>query len=179
MVPYRRAESIGDVMIIGTLAPFMGQGGVVITPYYTDGVENVAWVKGRDTNDGEQIITKAEKQAGNLYLLAQQSDGKPEIAYVTDALVDLTGINTLYIDWENTGSAINHYSYFIASTNKTGDRATFNARFINNFKFVRSVSSLDVGALMGNYYIRMHVKDNDATATAKSELKIYRIWGEA
>jgi hypothetical protein len=63
--------------------------------YYTDGVEDVEWVEGYTVALGSQ-----SKEIDYLHLQTAYDIGSSFRTYVTNVTVDLTSINTLYIEWE-------------------------------------------------------------------------------
>ena len=136
--------------------------------------------KGFDSHPLEEVITKTEKQFNCLKLLADMTNGVggnvSEISFSTTEAIDLTDINTLYIDWENTGSttSVNNQSYFIAGSIKDDNHNSFSSRLTLNQSFARRLSALDVSSLQGEYYIRVHSRNS---AFVKSEVKIYRVFG--
>ena len=135
---------------------------------------------GFDSHPLEEVITKTEKQFNCLKLLADMTNGVggnlSEISFSTTEAIDLTDINTLYIDWENTGSttSVNNQSYFIAGSIKDDNHNSFSSRLTLNQSFARRLSALDVSSLQGEYYIRVHSRNS---AFVKSEVKIYRVFG--
>ena len=137
--------------------------------------------KGFDSHPLEEVITKTEKQFNCLKLLADMTNGVggnvSEISFSTTEAIDLTDINTLYIDWENTGSttSVNNQSYFIAGSIKDDNHNSFSSRLTLNQSFARRLSALDVSSLQGEYYIRVHSRNS---AFVKSEVKIYRVFGD-
>jgi hypothetical protein len=148
-----------------------------IVPYYTEGVENVAWVVGALSGDGSQ-----SKESNHLYLNAydKASGNTATRSYVTDALIDLTNVKTLYIDWESTGtSTAQNRCFFVVSSDKTGEYSVQTLGLEIQNTFSRTISSLDVSSLTGQHYIRVHSRDNSGTANqANSIIKVYRVWGE-
>jgi len=147
----------------------------IITPYYTLGTENVAWVEGVITATGSQ-----SKEAGDLYLMAEDAVASAERAYVTDDTMYLTNIKTLYIDWENTGmSTPVNLSGFVVSPLKIGTVNQYTSRLFKTSTFGRLVEALDVSALSGVFYIRVNARDNFATGARKSEIRVFRVWGES
>ena len=141
---------------------------------YTEGTEDVAWVAGYSSGDGSQ-----SKEADHLRLYAAGQGGGlyPERTWVTDGLVDLTGWNTLWIDWLNNGMAhTQNLSAFIISTNKSSGLATYTRRVYKTSSFARVNESIDVSDLNAGYYVRIHAKDNNATFTRPSGINTYNVW---
>ena len=152
-----------------------GVGSVVATLnytqyYYNEGVLEDDWTIGYVSGAGSQ-----SKMADHLYLVTGVVNGD-ERTYVTDAVVNLTDVNTLYIDWESLTMGRN---YLVVSTNKMADYNTFNYRLSHTDAiFGRTVESLDVSAASGNYYIRVHTRYSLATAQ-KGELSVYRVYTDS
>ncbi|MDF2902420.1 MAG: hypothetical protein K0S25_58 [Bacillus sp. (in: firmicutes)] len=147
--------------------------GPVSVPYYTSGVENVGWVDGATL--GNPSIKS--KNVDHLYIKSENTGSLTVGTYVTDLVVDLTNIKTLFVEWENIGHASNNnLSYLVASTVKAGAYGTFNAQIEVANVFAKNIRQLNVTALTGNFYIRAHTRAN-ATGVV-SELKVYRVWGE-
>ena len=135
-------------------------------PLYGEGREFAAFVEGYSNGVGSQ-----SKEADHFYL---QAEGAGAVrTYVKDLYVDLTGVNTVFIDWAGTIIAGFATFYFNVSTDKMGNYNTFDAIEFEPITFARKISTIDVSALSGNYYLRTHVRSifvgNDA------ELQVYRI----
>ncbi len=96
--------------------------------------------------------------------------------YTTNIKVNLANIATLYIDWENLGTnQANMSTLEVASVKNPRD--TYNRWVYEYYNFARKTSSLDVSALNGLYYIRIHALAYGG-GTWSSKLKVYKIWGE-
>ncbi|MEG6615401.1 pyocin knob domain-containing protein [Peptococcaceae bacterium 1198_IL3148] len=137
---------------------------------YYSGEEHIQFDVGYKTGTATQ-----SKNADCLLLQPSSSTG--ECAYVTSIEVDLTNVNTLKVDWEQSYADNNTYSYLIVSTSKTGNFETYNARTYVRGQFARKIDTLDVSNLTGTYYIRVAARRLD-TASSSPSHKIYRIWGE-
>jgi hypothetical protein len=136
--------------------------------------EGFEFVEGFSLSTGSVSVTNDQ-----LYLYAGDSSSEAERTLVTENLVDLTGINTIYIDWENTGydgTAGSNCSYLIASTSKNGDCSTYDARLLADTEFGRQTSSLDVSGLSGEHYIRVHAQDLSSSYLRESEIYVYEIY---
>lgn len=144
---------------------------ITYTFLYKEGAEPVSWVVGYSA--GTTIVGNSQsKESDHLYLQAFSVGVR---TYVTDSVVDLTNINTIWIDWENVGDA-KQYSCLIASTNKTATYTTYNARLMVTGNFSRTEQSLDVSGLSGNHYIRIHA--TGPVALAYSKINAYKVWIE-
>ena len=144
----------------------------IIVPYYTEGVENVAWVEGYTRDGGIYDYSKA---GNRLYIKAEFDVNAAEGTWVTDAQVDLSIIKTLYIDWQSEG--VSPLVHLNASSSKTGRYFTFNAQVSQSGVAGRHIASLDVSSLSGLYYLRVH--SSAIIEDRISILSVYRLWGEA
>ena len=143
--------------------------------YYTDGVEDVEWVEGYTVALGSQ-----SKEIDYLHLQTAYDIGSSFRTYVTNVAVNLTNINTLYIEWENAGNPenIGNCSYFIASSSKMDGVDVYDAILSKTLSFSKVTNSLDVSGLSGSYYIRVHAGDTVSSGIT-SLIKTYKVWGEA
>lgn len=141
--------------------------------YYTNGKENVPWVEGYSLSTG--VVSK---EADHLSLSTTRTGVESESwrAFVTDVPVDLTRIKTLEVSWESVGVDDGLGAYLIASTNKTGTVSAQNARLIVGGLFSVKTSTLDVSALSGLYYLRIHASSNSLDALTL--LNVYRLRGK-
>lgn len=145
------------------------------TYLYNQGDEHAditgGWVIGHSNGVGSQ-----SKQSNYLHLIGGSS-GWGVRTYVTNSLIRLTDVNTIYVEWENGGSNSTHtISGMVISTVKTGNIDTNNAFVVVRSNFLPLISQLDVSAITGDYYIRVHGQSN--TAGVLSSLRVYRIWIE-
>lgn len=144
---------------------------------YDEGREwHVSWVAGYSLGSGS-----VSKQSDHMYLDAYGEGGQytAERAYVINSVVDLTEVSKLLVDWSNSGTSVStNESYLVASTNKTGAAATYDARYRRTSTFSRQVDELDVSTLSGNYYVRVHARDAATGTYQRSTLRVYRVWGE-
>ncbi|MFW5933013.1 MAG: InlB B-repeat-containing protein, partial [Candidatus Hadarchaeota archaeon] len=144
--------------------------------YYNYGEEVVDWVEGYSSggpNGGQE-----EKGEDNLYLYAQKEVGNNgERTWVTEERVDLTDIENLWIEWQNTGSTnTKNKSYFVVSDNKEGDHDDYVERIENDGDFGIENSRLDVTELNDEYYLRIHAYSSGGNH--ESEISTFRVWGE-
>jgi hypothetical protein len=150
--------------------------------YYSNGVQNVPWSAGYSIGSIGYILFS---QNPPLMYLEAGSSGNVSVnerATTTTNTVDLTYINTLYIDWEGlrSTSSIGQSANFIVSTSSTASFTTFNARtqvIFSNVAGDRRTSSLDVSGLTGNYFIRIHARDGSSTSDRWNNIRVYRVWG--
>ena len=136
---------------------------------YTAGTENVAWVEGYSNGDGSQ-----SKEADHLRVDRPGLDG--ERTWVTDAAVDLTAWSMLKVEWEASGAGgASDTASLVVSTNKTASAATYDARVQSIGTFPRLEQSIDISALSGNHYVRIH---STHTGDAEGPLYAYKVWLE-
>lgn len=150
--------------------------------YYSEGDEgsNITggWVNGYVVRDG--VTTK---NVDHLYLRATNGGSTSlgaEIACVTNVQIDLSNIRTLRINWENIGMVASGLSSDInVSTNKAGSAIDRNAGLtVTNGAFTRRSDFVDVSALSGLYYVRIHAVASNIAVSKETNLKVYDIWGE-
>jgi hypothetical protein len=179
--PTRDSDATPDDLKFGKTAYVNGvkiTGGI---KYYYDGdeVESVTggWVEGFSAGTGAQ-----SKETDHFYLEATRGNGGTAYTsrtYVTDGLIDLTNIDFLYVDWENTTeSPATARSELVVSTDKTGNYSVFNAVVSLFGTLTRTVTKLYVGGLSGNHYIRVSSGVSNTTTTVVSKLKVYKIYGD-
>jgi hypothetical protein len=148
--------------------------GKKVFKYYTSGYENVLWVDGYKTGSGDR-----SKEADHLYLKSYGQAGIVQIQYVTGITVNLNNIKTLFIDWENVGSSSNNQNaHLIVSTTQSASTAIFDARVSIDNVFPRTITSLDVSALSGQYYIRVAARTASSGVGVDSIVNVYCLWGE-
>lgn len=134
------------------------------TYLYNEGVENVAWVEGY----GYGYDWTHTKESDHLLIDIDEA----EAAWVTDAVVDLSAYSTLKVDWESAGDSA--WVHLIVSSVKNGDGETYNARYTDYGSFARKTDSVDVSALSGSYYVRVHLYGSGV-----SQLKTHKVWLES
>ena len=155
---------------------------------YTDGTEDVAWVKGIDsvTGSGNPGSSGGSYVEGGSYItIALLSEPlslgiEVDIAGVTNSTVDITGYIRVYVDWEvltNTNNEIS--SYLIVSGTKNGDIDTYDARLGFGEGTGRKTSVLAINSLTGSKYIRVNANAfTVAPAVEQFEMRIHRVWLE-
>ncbi len=158
---------------------------------YHNGTEHTSFVQGYfwDNNAYNVIAKELEKRDDHLFMHAaavresfwfwQNTNGRVEVAWVTDQPVDLTGFSRVYVEWMNDGSSnSSNYSSLVASTNQMGGESVYNTRHRSTAAFARRVNFMNVSSLNGLYYIRIHARDDDNANARRSRLSVYRIWLE-
>jgi len=159
-----RALTIRDVGLLGALQP---DGGPI--DLYNEGTGENDWVVGYSSGNGTQA-----KESNHLRVFAH-AFGISERTYVTDSSVDLTDIDQIEIDWLNDGSGNFIRSYLIASTSKIGQHSSFNARIERTTTFSRTVQQLNVSALNGMFFIRVHTRCGAIDGAINSQVRAYRV----
>lgn len=146
--------------------------------YYSKGIEYISWVTGYSLNSGIQ-----SKESDHLYLEAWREDtgiGAGARTYVTGLKIDLTNINTLYVEWENIGDGSN----YVAQNNKSWLRITSNSDGYSDTvgslektgTFTKTVDSLDVSSFSGEYFISVQAQSFWSDTVAK--IKVYNVYSD-
>lgn len=123
---------------------------------------------GASTNKNNNTLTCQASRASN------QSQG----SMVSSIAFNLTGISTIIVDWQNSGTGNNNNkSGIAATTSKTHDPwSTSAAHLSKQNSFSRRDEELDVSGLTGNHFIQIYARDNDTGKTARtSTLNVYSI----
>lgn len=142
--------------------------------FYRDGAENVPF------EAMANIEGTSTKQVDHLYsYVAYDSTGTQDAGFTTSVKVDLTDISTLYIDWEATSTAAsNAGAQFLVGT----DQGSSHIAIVDKTptpSFGRTIDSLDVSALSGEYYIKTRIYIGTAGNSGKNiSSKTYAIRGE-
>ena len=150
-------------------------------PLYTEGTENVSWVKGIDSVTGAGTVGGGTLTEGGSYatlVIDNQPTGfmTTNIAYVTDSTVDVTNYTTAYVDWEviSEGSF-----YLIVDDDKDGDYNNFDARVTYGSGTGRKTSSISIGGLSGSHYVRVNAYNATVGPDEElSEIRVHRVWLE-
>ena len=140
------------------------------------------WVAGYTENANYS----QSKEADHLYLKQGAAGGSNKIGYrtyVTENAIDLTDWNTIKSEWEGNraSSWTNNRASFVVSTNKTANYTTNNGITERvNQVFATTTDSIDISALSGNHYVRVHVRGatNSVGTQYWTEAKAYKIWLE-
>jgi hypothetical protein len=119
------------------------------------------WVAGFNSGAIRNSLTK---NASNITVKAGGTGGFPPInTAVTNNAIDLTTAQTLKLQFSGFGAGAytGRSIYLVASTNKTANQDTYNARVFDTSisgTVVDKIMTLDVSALSGLYYIRVHAR---------------------
>ena len=159
-----------------------GTSGVTILPLYTEGTENVSWVKGIDAQNGSGFGTSANTYTeGGSYItleIVNEPTGfiTSEIATVTDSTVDITGYKRVVVDWE----VISEGTFaLIVDDTKNGDIDNIGSKVTYGAGTGRKTSYLAINALSGSYFIRVNAKAvTSAPSTSTREIRIHKVWLE-
>jgi hypothetical protein len=151
------------------------------TQYYTNGTQNVAWTTGSSSGtDGSVSISSPYITIAAGYSGFNTTTN--ERTARTTNTVNLSGITTLYVELDTAVRGLGSQSIFhlIASTSSTASFSTFNARtsLTNQFATGSTTTiSLDVSALSGSYFIRLHQRDGSTSSAQGAITYVRRVWG--
>ncbi|HAP32416.1 MAG TPA: hypothetical protein DCQ14_05110 [Firmicutes bacterium] len=138
---------------------------------YNSGLFADEWIVGFSEGGGSQ-----SKRADHLYLRASQVIGKAERTYVSRQRVNLTNVREIRIEWENTGANfIHNQSFLVVSTNQNGAHRTSTRRLRERNSFDRETDTLSARGLTGDFFIRVHARENHTSHDRRSELRVYSI----
>lgn len=146
-------------------AVFAGISGVVkelwkaLVQYYTEGVQNVSWT----------ILAGAPCyfESNRVYMTGNaDSDGS---IYTTNT-VDLTNIKTIYFDWESNNANMAAFTFRVDFPNFSNA-----VNYKNIIAFTRTVNSIDVSSLTGEYILRISLQAKSGKSTLGY---VYKVWGE-
>ena len=146
-------------------------------PYYWEGEEFVettgGWVEG--TKTGTVTFTK---EPNNIRLLSTSINSSGNA--VTNNEIDLTNINTLYIEWVNTGNTNvsngSGFGVYDTKARSVGNSVGLKARLLKNNPFVLGVDTLDVSSVNEGFILFGIYKGDAGSIT--NDLKVLRLWGE-
>jgi hypothetical protein len=149
---------------------------------YTNGTENVNWEKGIDEVTGLDVGVNSRTLTEGVDFATIQIVSEPnvgatsELAYVTNATVDVTDYTNVYVDWEAVSAG--EYALIVDDV-RAGGIATFDARALYGTGTGRKTTSLSISALSGGKYIRVNsLTDVLAPDTANTTIRIHRVWLE-
>ena len=155
---------------------------VAALPLYTEGTENVSWVKGIDTQVGSGFGTSANTYTEGASYITLKIVNEPtgfitsNIAGVTDATVDISPYKTAYVDWEVISGGT---FALIVSTEKNDDVNEFNAKVTYGAGTGRKTSSVSISGLSGSHYVRVNAYAITAGPdTEEIEIRIHEVWLE-
>jgi hypothetical protein len=153
----------------------------VVLNLYTEGTEDVSWVKGIDDVTGAGTVgggTLTEGASFATLSINNEPTGfmTTEIAYVTNEHQSVNDYTNVYVDWE----AILEGSYaLIVDNTKNGDFDDFEAKATYGTGTGRKTTSLSISALSGNKFIRVNARATTlGPDTETQEIRIHRVWFE-
>jgi hypothetical protein len=150
-------------------------------PLYTEGTENVSWVKGIDSVTGAGTVGGGTLTEGGSYatlVIDNQPTGfmTTNIAYVTDSTVDVTNYTTAYVDWEVISAGT---FALIVSTEKNDDIDEFDAKVSYGAGTGRKTSSVSISGLSGSHYVRVNAYNATIGPDEElSEIRVHKVWLE-
>jgi len=155
-------------------------------PYYVflqPGQWEAEWQEGYSLVDEGSVSWDASDMI-YAYAYAHDSGSGADTSEETVVTVDtlsLTDYDTAYCDWYGTMAGTESYEdtkhAFIISTNQMASYTTYDARVLQEDGFVRTVDSLDVSGLDGDYYIRVHVRSTGSGGyPCTGRTYAYKIW---
>lgn len=141
------------------------------------GFEHVSFIEGSSLGAG------SVSKDGDVFTMevSENDASKAHRTYVTDDLIDLSGVNAIGVDFEliNKSQYLGR-AYLVISQNKTGAPSTYEKRLGKIASYgdnvQRTTEYLNVSEYDGSYYIRLHVEDISGTDDVSCELIVYNIW---
>lgn len=133
---------------------------------YETGIEYTPFVPGFSAGTGAQSKT-------TTFMQVTATNNGGQRTWVTDVPVDMTGWDEVSISWSNTGgNSANQQSHFIISSSKMGNNTVWDRILTRSNTFAQVTQTLDVSALNGLYYIRVHAQ---RVSNQNSIVNIFRI----
>ena len=133
----------------------------------------------RGGHNGNHSYYLAESGYIEIYAKDSLSINSSIETTVTEQAVDLTGVNQLKAEIEfiekNGTSYLN--AFLIASTAQMAGSGTYDARVVWSTSFGKTIKTLDVSALNGEFYIRCHAQRSAGGDPANAALvRLWRLW---
>jgi hypothetical protein len=154
----------------------------VVLNLYTEGTEDVSWVKGIDEVTGfglginVRTLTEGVDFATLQIISEPATNATNELAYVTNEHQSVNGYTNVLVDWEAISAG--DYALIVDNT-KNGDFNDFQARATYGTGTGRKTTSLSLSGLSGNKFIRVNsYTDVFAPDTANTTIRIHRVWFE-
>lgn len=149
---------------------------IVFTYLYDNGTQVVPFTTGYSvgangfvTFDTASIIISA----GDMDTIVNERSTR------TTNTIDLTGVKKIYIDWQVSMSGLSQVAALVVSTAQTATYSTNNAVLSYTTAFSRRLEALDVTALSGSYYVKVHARDNRPTSGLNTtQVTVYAIYLE-
>jgi hypothetical protein len=159
-----------------------GTSGLIKIPLYTEGTENVSWVKGIEVIGFAPATATLNEDVdyATLYVYNEQgTSADSEIAYVTDSTLDLTGYKRVMLNVSVTIRDNNTSGYLVVSTTKNGSYTDFTSRVAFTTVASNQIITLPITALTTGYYVRVHAVAVETAATENEfSLEILKVWLE-
>lgn len=122
----------------------------------------------------------------SLHLRTTSSGNDRDIAYVTNTGINLSGVQSVKVQWRNTSTTSTDrvYSHLVVSTDQGGGYGSHSPGNITTEPgaFGTKISTVDVRYIPKDqlYFIRVHAQTNGAVTIydQTSDLYIYKIWLE-
>lgn len=131
------------------------------------------WIEGFSQGNGS-VEKKTEHM--NIKVFNNTSDNGRR-SFETNNLINVSNIKTLYVDWENLVGINDASSAVLYLANQKATYSTVSEVSVMK-NFSRTVSTLDVSQLTGDYYIGVRAFDVSASSNNPVDLNVYRVWGE-
>ena len=159
-----------------------GTSGVTKLPLYTEGTENVSWVKGIDSRTGSGFGGSSRTYTEGGSYITLNIDSTPtgfitqNLSGVTNSTVNITGYKRAVVDWEVISAGT---FALIVSSEKNDDINEFDAKVTYGAGTGRKTSYLSINALTGSYYIRVNAyAATVGPDTEEIEIRIHKVWLE-
>lgn len=129
------------------------------------------WMEAYKAGSVSGVITK---ETDHLNISFTNSGGVGDLGVTTSKEIDLTYIDTLYVDWEQTVDSLGIRANILISKYRTQPRSVYDTVSVVNDKFERKISELDVSGFTGLYYIRVHAGNTSSSGSV--DLNVYNIY---
>ena len=150
-----------------------GTSGVTRLPLYTEGTENVSWVKGIDTQTGSGFGDSANTYTEGGSYITLHIFNEPT-GFITS---DLATVTNAVVDWEVISAGT--FALILDDDVKNGDTTEFEAKVTYGAGTGRKTSYLSINSLTGNHYIRVNAYAiTSAPDTEEIEIRIHKVWLE-
>jgi len=138
-----------------------------LTYFYDEGIEVVSIIEGVNTAPADATYTE------NVNNITLRTENGNVLSAVTESPVDLTDIDVLYVDWENTGDTNGYnYSYIKVTSDPDGHTGTLASESMRQ-DFTRRNTKLDVSGITGNAYVS--IVSLSSSGGVISEIIIHKI----
>ena len=149
---------------------------LVCSYLYDNGTQVVPFTTGYSTGANGSVTYDTSSiiiSAGNMDTIVNERSTR------TTNTIDLTNVKKIYIDWQVSMSGLSQVASLVVSTVQTATYSTNNAILSYTTAFSRRLEALDVTALSGNYYVKVHARDNRTTSGLNTtQVTVYAIYLE-